>query len=107
MKKFIIERELTGAGKLTAEELQAISMTSVSVIAVMDKPYKWVESFVTDNKVYCIHEADSEEEIREHSKCGNLPITSIQEIRAVIDPSTATEDHIIQPHDSKVKSTAH
>ena len=89
MKKFIIERSIPGAGNLSQEELQAISATSVAVISVLGKPYHWVQSFVTDDKIYCIHEADSEDEIREHAKCGNFPVDKIEEIRAVIGPATA------------------
>jgi hypothetical protein len=89
MKKFLIERELPGAGNMTAEELQAISKTSVSVISVLGKPYKWVESYVIKDKIYCIHEAESEDVIREHSNCANFPINGIEEIKVVISPATA------------------
>ena len=89
MKKFIIERELSGAGNMTAEELQALSKTSVSVISVLGKPYKWVESYVTRDKIYCIHEAESEEVIREHSNCASFPVNAIEEIRIIINPATA------------------
>lgn len=88
MKRFIIERNLPGAGKMTAEELQAISKTSVAVISILGKPYTWIQSFVTDDKIYCIHEAESEDDIREHAKCGNFPVTTVKEIRTVIDPTT-------------------
>jgi hypothetical protein len=89
MKKFIIERKLPGAGNMTAEELQDLSKTSNTVISVLGKPYTWIESFVTEDKLYCIHEAENEEAIREHSKCGNFPINRIEEIKTVIDPTTA------------------
>ncbi|HEY5968744.1 MAG TPA: DUF4242 domain-containing protein [Chitinophagaceae bacterium] len=92
MKRFIIERKLPGAGNMTAEELQAISKTSVAVITVLGKPYKWIESFVTEDKIYCIHEADNEDVIREHGKCGNFPVNKIEEIKAVIGPTTAEKD---------------
>ena len=88
MKKFIIERKLPGAGNMTAEELKAISKTSNAVISVLGKPYVWVESFVTDDKIYCIHEAESEETIREHAKCGDFPINNIEEIKVTIGPAT-------------------
>ena len=74
---------------MTAEELQALSITSNNVIAVLGKPYKWIESFVTEDKIYCIHEAENEETIREHSKCGNFPVNKIEEIKVVINPDTA------------------
>jgi hypothetical protein len=93
MKKFIVERKLPGAGNLTGEELQAISKTSNAVITILDKPYKWIQSFVTEDKIYCIHEAESEDAIREHAKCGNFPVNKIEEIKAVIDPSTGEMDN--------------
>ena len=74
---------------MTAEELQAISKTSVAVISILGKPYNWVQSFVTDDRIYCIHEAENEDDIREHARCGNFPINTVEEIRAVIDPTTA------------------
>ncbi len=89
MKKFIVERKLPGAGNMSPEEVQAISKTSVDVIAGMDKPYSWVQSFVTDDKIYCIHIAESEEDIRAHSASGNFPIHTIEEIKIVIDPLNA------------------
>jgi len=91
MKRFIIERNLPGAGKMSTEELQAISKTSVAVISVLGKPYVWIESFVTDDKIYCIHEAENEDDIREHAKCGNFPVDTIEEIKAVINPATGDD----------------
>jgi hypothetical protein len=88
MKKFIIERSLPGAGNLTPEELEAISKTSVAVITVLGKPYHWIQSFVTEDKIYCIHEAENEDDIREHAKCGNFPVNTIEEIKVVIGPTT-------------------
>ena len=93
MKKFIVERKLPGAGNMTAEELQAISRTSNAVITVLGKPYIWVQSFVTEDKIYCIHEAENEDAIREHAKCGNFPVNTIEEIKAVIDPTTGEMDN--------------
>jgi hypothetical protein len=93
MKKFIVERKLPGAGNMTVEELQAISKTSNAVITILGKPYKWIQSFVTDDKIYCIHEAESEDAIREHAKCGNFPVHKIEEIKAVFDPTTAEMDN--------------
>lgn len=89
MKRFLIERKFPGAGKLTAEELEAISKTSVAVISILGKPYTWIESFVTDDKIYCVHDAENEDDIHEHAKCGNFPINTIEEIKAVIGPHTA------------------
>jgi len=89
MKKFIIKRDVPGAGNMTSEELQSISKTSVSVVSVLGKPYKWVESFVTKDNIYCIHEAENEEVIMEHSSCANFPVTFIEEIKSTINPGTA------------------
>jgi hypothetical protein len=93
MKKFIVERKLPGAGNMTVEELQAISKTSNAVIIILGKPYKWIQSFVTEDKIYCIHEAENEDAIREHAKCGNFPVNKIEEIKAVIDPATGETDN--------------
>lgn len=89
MKKFIIERDPPGAGNMTAEELQAVSKTSVSVISVLGKPYKWLESYVTKDKIYCVHEAESEDVIREHSNCTSFPVNKVEEVKVIISPSTA------------------
>ena len=89
MKKFIIERNLPGAGNLTPEDLEAISRTSNAVITVLGKPYHWIQSFVTEDKIYCIHEAESEDAIREHAKCGGFPVNRVEEIKVIIDPTTA------------------
>jgi len=89
MKRFIIERELPGAGNMTDAELQSLSRTSVSVMAVLGKPYKWVESYVTKDKIYCVHEAESEEVIREHSNCASFPVNAVEEVKVIINPSTA------------------
>ena len=89
MKKFIIEREVPGAGEMTDEELVAISKVSVAVISVSGKPYTWIESFITNDKIYCVHEAENEEDIREHSKCADLPIHLVEEVKAVIGPETS------------------
>jgi hypothetical protein len=89
MKKFIIERKLPGAGSMTPDELQQLSKASNGVITVLGKPYVWIQSFVTEDKLYCIHEAENEDAIREHAKCGDFPINRVEEIVTVIDPSTA------------------
>ena len=86
MKKFVIERNLPGAGNLSPEELQAISQTSLDVAGQLDKPYHWIQSFVTDDKIYCIHIAENEEVVREHAKLGNFPINTISEVKNIIDP---------------------
>ena len=89
MKKFIIERNLPGAGNLSPEELQEIAQTSLAVAKDMGKPYYWVHSYVTDDKIYCVHMAESEEMLREHSRRGKFPIHTISEVRSIIDPLTS------------------
>ena len=89
MKKFVIERNLPGAGNLSPEELQAISQTSCGVIGELGKPYQWVQSFVTEDKIYCIHLAENEEAVREHARLGGFPVNSVSEVVTIIDPITA------------------
>lgn len=89
MKKFVVERNLPGAGNMSPEELQAISETSCAVVSGLGKPYYWIQSFVTNDKIYCIHIAESEEVIREHARIGNFPVNSIAEVKAIIDPLTS------------------
>lgn len=89
MKRFIIERDLPGAGSLSEEELQAIARTSNSVASVLGKPYNWIESYVTGDKIYCVHEAESEEVIRNHSSCAGFPVTRVEEVKTMIGPATA------------------
>jgi hypothetical protein len=89
MKKFVVERNLPGAGDLSAQELQTLSQTSCEAISSLDKPYHWIQSFITGDKIYCVHIAESEEVIREHARRGKFPINTISEVKAVIDPLTA------------------
>jgi hypothetical protein len=89
MKKFVVERNFPGAGDLSAEELQAISVISCNAIDNLKKPYHWIESYVTGDKIYCIHIAESEEVIREHARLGNFPVNTVSEVKTVIDPVSA------------------
>lgn len=89
MKKFLIERNLPGAGNLTAQELQDIARASCEVVCQLGKPYHWIQSFVTEDKIYCIHIAESEELVREHARLGNFPVNMITEVKTVIDPLTS------------------
>jgi hypothetical protein len=89
MPKFVIERELTGAGKLPKEELQAISRKSCSVLQDMGPQIQWVQSFVTEDKIYCIYVAPDEASVRTHAQKGGFPANSIARVRSVIDPTTA------------------
>jgi len=89
MPKFVIERNIPGAGKLTPEQLNGISQKSCSVIREIGPQVQWVESFVTDDKVYCIYIAADEATVREHARLGGFPADSVQVVRRMIDPTTA------------------
>jgi len=89
MPKFVIERELTRAGKLSRQELQAISQKSCGVLREMEPQIQWQQSFVTDDKIYCIYIAPDEEAIKTHARKGGFPANRISAVRAVIDPTTA------------------
>jgi hypothetical protein len=89
MPKFLIEREIPGAGDLSAQELQGISQKSCSVLKNMGPQIQWVESYVTGDKVYCVYIAPNAEMIREHAEQGGFPANRISEIKSVIDPTTA------------------
>jgi hypothetical protein len=89
MKKFVVERNLPGAGNLTAEELQVISETSCEVVSRLGRPYHWIQSFVTEDKIYCIHIAENEAIVREHARLSKFPINTISEVKIIIDPLTS------------------
>jgi hypothetical protein len=89
MPKFLIEREIPGAGNLSETELQGISQTSCGVLQQMGPQIQWMQSYVTGDKVYCVYIAPNEEMIRQHAKQGGFPANRISEIKSVIDPTTA------------------
>ncbi len=89
MPKYVIEREIPGAGKLSPEELQGISQKSCSVLRELGPQVQWVNSYVTDDKVYCVYIAPDEAAIRQHAEQGGFPANKISAVRAVIDPTTA------------------
>ncbi len=89
MPKYVIERELPGAGDLSAEELQGISQTSCNVLNDMGPQIQWVQSQVTDDKIYCTYIAPNEDMVRQHAEQGGFPANRVSEVRAVIDPTTA------------------
>jgi hypothetical protein len=89
MPKYVIERELPGAGKLTPEQLRAVSQTSCGVLRKLGPEIQWVQSYVTDDKIYCIYIAPDEKLIRKHATQGGFPANRISEIRTVIDSTTA------------------
>lgn len=88
MPKYVIERELPGAGKLSPKELQAISAKSCGVLREMGPKIQWVQSYVTDDKIYCVYIAPSEAAVLEHAQRGGFPANKISEVRSVIDPTT-------------------
>jgi len=89
MPKYVIEREIPGAGNLSAEELQGVSQKSCSVLQNLGPQIQWVQSYVTGDKVYCVYIAPNEEMIREHAQQGGFPANKISEIKTIIDPTTA------------------
>ena len=89
MPKFVIERKIPGAGKLTPADLHGISQKSCGVLNNMGPKIQWVQSFVTDDKIYCIYIAPDEATVREHAKQGGFPANSVVQVRAVIDPTTS------------------
>ncbi|HEY4813367.1 MAG TPA: DUF4242 domain-containing protein [Chthoniobacterales bacterium] len=89
MPKYLIEREIPDAGKLSSQELQAISQTSCGVLRELGPEIQWVQSFVTDDKVYCVYIAPNQEIVRDHARKGGFPANRISEVTSVIDPTTA------------------
>jgi hypothetical protein len=89
MPKYVIERELPGAGKLSPEELRAIAQRSNEVLYSLGPKIQWVQSYVVDDKLYCVYNAPSPEMVLEHAKCGGFPANRVSRVRAMIDPTTA------------------
>jgi hypothetical protein len=89
MKTYVIEREIPNAGKLTSEQLKAISQTSCGVLKEMGPKIEWLHSYVTGNKIYCVYKAENEELIKEHAQKGGFPANFINEVANIITPATA------------------
>jgi len=89
MPKFLIEREIPGAGDLTAEQLRAVSQKSCGVLRGMGPRVQWVQSYVTGDKIYCVYIAPDEESVREHARQGEFPANKVSRIKSIIDPTTA------------------
>lgn len=89
MPKFLIEREIPGAGRLSAAELQAVAQKSCSVLAGLGPTVQWKESFVTDDKVYCVYYAPDEASVRRHAELGGFPANKVSRVHRMIDPTTA------------------
>jgi len=89
MPKYVIERHIPGAGKLSSDELHAISQKSCGVLSDLGPRIQWVQSYVTDDVVYCVYIAPNEETVREHARRGGFPADRVSEVKQVIDPTTA------------------
>ncbi len=89
MPKYVIEREIPGAGKLTSEELKEISEASCNVLRKMGSEIQWIHSYVAEDKIYCVYVAPNEEMVREHAKLGGFPANSVSRVSTIIDPVTA------------------
>jgi hypothetical protein len=89
MPKYVIEREVPGAGKMSPDQLHAISQTSCGVLRKMGPEIQWVHSYVTGDKIYCIYNAANEQMVREHACQGGFPANSVAEVKSIIDPVTA------------------
>jgi hypothetical protein len=89
MPKYVIEREIPGVGNLTEEQLKGISQTSCGVLSKLGTEIQWVNSFVTDDKIYCVYIAPNEEMVKEHARQGGFPANTISRVATMIDPTTA------------------
>ncbi|MBK9968022.1 MAG: DUF4242 domain-containing protein [Holophagales bacterium] len=89
MPKFVIERDIPGAGGLSTADLHAISQKSCGVLSTMGPRIQWVESFVTPDRIYCVYIAPDEDTVREHAKLGGFPANRVSEVKRMIDPTTA------------------
>lgn len=89
MPKYVIEREIPDAGKLSSDQLQSISQKSCGVLEKLGPRIQWIQSYVTDDKIYCIYLAPNQEMIRQHAEQGGFPANRISEVKEIIDPQTA------------------
>lgn len=91
MPKYVIERVVPGAGKLTPAELKALSQRSCSVLNELGPQIQWIQSYVTDNKLYCVYVAPNEEMVHEHARRGGFPANHVSQVKAIIDPTTSED----------------
>lgn len=89
MPKYVIERELPGAGLMTAEQLQATAAKSCSILKDLGPEVQWLQSYVTDNKIFCVYIAPTEDAVRQHAERGGFPCNAVREVKQIIDPTTA------------------
>jgi hypothetical protein len=94
MRRYVIERDLTGVGNLPAAELNSVRNTSNVALSDTGPGIQWVESFVTSDRIYCHYLAESEDKVREHAQRAGLPCTKVSEVRSVVDPLTVTPQHV-------------
>lgn len=89
MPKYVIEREIAGAGKLSSDQLRDVSIRSIDALQKMGFKVQWIQSYLTNDKIFCVYAASSEDAIREHARLGGFPVTRVSEVKQMIDPSTA------------------
>jgi hypothetical protein len=92
MPKFVIEREIPGAGSMSAQQLQGVAQKSCSVLRNLGPQIQWLQSYVTDNKIYCVYIAPDAETIYEHARQGGFPANSVSQVKRIIDPTTAEDE---------------
>jgi hypothetical protein len=92
MPKYVIERVVPGAGKMSAQELKALSLRSCNVLNQLGPQIQWIHSYVTDNKIYCVYIAPNEEMMREHARIGGFPANLISVVKTIIDPTTSEDN---------------
>jgi hypothetical protein len=85
VKTYLIEREIPGASELTDDDLRGITTTSNGAVDTLNKPYQWLHSYVAGDKIYCVHEAESADDVLEHARCGGFPANLVAEVSAVFD----------------------
>lgn len=89
MPKYVIERDIPNAGKMSKDELHTIAVKSCSVLSQLGPQIQWLQSYVTDNKIYCVYIAPNEDLVREHARQGGFPANSVSQVRHIIDPTTS------------------
>ncbi len=89
MPKYVVEREIPGVGKMSPAELKAISQKSVGILRDLGPDIQWVQSYVSDDRIYCVYNAPNVAIIKKHAECGGFPANRVSQVRAIIDPTTA------------------
>lgn len=89
MPKYVIERNIPGAGKLTSNDMQGIAQKSCGVLQNMGPQIQWIHSYVTDDKIFCVYQAENEDQVREHARQGGFPANNVYQVKGMMDPATA------------------